>query len=530
MKKAIRYLRYSHDGQSQHSIERQDMITAEWNNRNKIEVVDTFIDEGYSARNFDRPDIKALFSFIKKNHRHINYLVVAELTRFSREAGDAINMVKEIQNTYGVNIVSASRGTIYDVLDSNSFFMMGLEFLLGNSENIKRQADINGGIYTAKAGQDGKGGRWIQGGPAPFGFSKVGTGKERKLVVNEAEAVVVRFIYESFLNNNPVYLILKQAKTMGYKRRSNGSVQDILRNPLYMGYQQVKPWKEHAGGLFPLRDFTAIIDQSTWYRVQDRFVKKNPRKSIDDNLPLRGVLKCHCRKTLTGAASRSRNGSYINYYKCQVSGHNTINATHAHAQLEEILSLLSLPQRMITAIQTKSEELMETRMKDNFQLITTHKRNLENTETKLKSVEEKFILNQVNFETYDRLTRQLSSQRINISASLKKMEQDEQQVFFLLRNNLDKLGDLSFFWHRSSTQHKQELLRQVFDNGLYYRKPSYRTGYLMPVFTHNIVTLNQKQLLFVDDMREGAGEVEVTSPLSNQFIQLLSFMDSAKIA
>jgi len=27
----------------------------------------------------------------------------------------------------------------------------GLEFLMGNSENIKRQNDINAGIYTAKA-------------------------------------------------------------------------------------------------------------------------------------------------------------------------------------------------------------------------------------------------------------------------------------------------------------------------------------------------------------------------------------------
>jgi len=64
-------------------------------------------------------------------------LVVDELTRFSRIAGDAINMVTKIQALYDVRIVSASRGSIYDCMDHNSLFIMGLEFLMGNSENIE---------------------------------------------------------------------------------------------------------------------------------------------------------------------------------------------------------------------------------------------------------------------------------------------------------------------------------------------------------------------------------------------------------
>jgi site-specific DNA recombinase len=66
-----------------------------------IHEIKYFIDEGHSARTFDRPDIKQLFNFIKKNYKGTDYLVVSELTRFSREAGDAINMVKKIQAEYG---------------------------------------------------------------------------------------------------------------------------------------------------------------------------------------------------------------------------------------------------------------------------------------------------------------------------------------------------------------------------------------------------------------------------------------------
>ena len=77
MKKAIRYLRFSKDGQSNHSIDRQDMVTSFWSKNAEVEITDTFIDEGYSATNFDRPDIKKLFEFIKKNSRNIDYLIVS---------------------------------------------------------------------------------------------------------------------------------------------------------------------------------------------------------------------------------------------------------------------------------------------------------------------------------------------------------------------------------------------------------------------------------------------------------------------
>src|SRR5712675_3516871 len=150
-KKAVKYLRFSTDEQSHFSIERQDMITSSWMGMHQIELVDTFIDKGFSATNFDRPDYKKLNAFIEKNYRNIDYLVVSDLTRFSREAGDAINTIKSIQRSFGIRIVSAGRGSVYDCTDHNSFFMMGLEFLLGNTENLKRINDINGGIYTAKA-------------------------------------------------------------------------------------------------------------------------------------------------------------------------------------------------------------------------------------------------------------------------------------------------------------------------------------------------------------------------------------------
>src|SRR5690606_28207230 len=108
---------------------------------------------------------------------------------------------------------------------------------------IKRQSDINGGIYTAKAVK----GKYIRGGKPPYGYRKeyYEEGKKMtfRLVIHEAEAEIVKYIFEAFLADTPVYLIKETAKKLGFDRTGNSAIDFILRNPIYYGYQDVKPWK-----------------------------------------------------------------------------------------------------------------------------------------------------------------------------------------------------------------------------------------------------------------------------------------------
>ena len=90
MKRAIRYLRFSQLGQSNGSIERQELYTDQWLEFNEVKLIDTFIDRGKSARTFDRPDFIKLKDFIKKHYKAVDYLLVDQLDRFSRDAGDAM--------------------------------------------------------------------------------------------------------------------------------------------------------------------------------------------------------------------------------------------------------------------------------------------------------------------------------------------------------------------------------------------------------------------------------------------------------
>ena len=499
------------------------MITSHWMSFNNVTCIDTFKDEGYTARNFDRPDMKQLLEFVRKNFKRIDFLVVSELTRFSREAGDAINMVKRIQKEYGVRIVSAGKGTIYDCLDHNSFFMMGLEFLMGNSENIKRSDDINSGIYAAKAVE----GLYVRG-RIPYGYRAEGTGKQRRLKLHPEEGRIIKYFYNAFLANVPLRDIYKNGVTMGYNKTGNSSVQDILMNPLYYGYQYTKPYKNQPGGLFPLIEFEPAVDFLTWKAVQDKI--KGPEKvrvALDENFPLRGVLKCHCGMMLTGAPSRSATGNYYNYYKCKTKGHNNINAEKAQKQLEEVLKYMSLPARVLVRIKDEAGEYMEKTLSENKQIAFGKRRDLKEAEQKLESLELKWIENAVGADTYNRWHDGFAQEVSKLKQELSLLEQEGNEVRFMLQDDLAKLSDLRYIYKSTiEVSDRQELLRKMFDHRLYYKKGVYRTPYMMSIFRHSILTLSDKKLLEIDKNDEAGREVRLSGEYRSRTGDLLHAMQA----
>jgi site-specific DNA recombinase len=504
-KKGVKYLRFSSEEQSHFSIERQDIITSSWMEHTQVETVDCFVDKGFSATNFDRPDFIKLNAFIEKNYRNIDYLVVSDLTRFSREAGDALNIAKKIQKTYGIKIVSAGRSTVYDCTDHNSFFMMGLEFLLGNTENLKRINDINSGIYAAKAIKQ----RYI--GPrAPFGYKKEGRGQNTLLVPIPEEAKVIRFIFQSYLRGVPISVIEADARDMGLKGTRHCLIERILACPVYSSQQHVKSYKDQPGGLYPLKDQEPIIDLVNWTRVQDK-LKKRPQVHIilHDDLPLRGVLYCHCGKLLTGAPSRGKSGKHWYYYKCNAaSKHNNVSAIQAHKQLMEAFQYMSLTTKMIKSIILKSEHLLETRTKDKESQISKKQHELEKLEADMQSLERKWIAEQVSFETYNRWHNDLTKQRNYVRAQIDQLNKRTSDTHTLLVENIWRLTDMeNVYLSCPTTAKKQELIRLVFDNSLYYQDRIYRTPYLIPELAHNALIMKEKHLLILNKKGDSLSKI-----------------------
>lgn len=497
MKRAIRYLRFSQLGQSNGSIERQELYTDQWIKSNNVELVDTFIDRGKSAKTFDRPDFIKLQEFIAKHFKNVDYLLVDQLDRFSRNAGEAMSMVKTLQRKYGIQVVSVTEGIIFDYETPGSFFRAGLQLLLAEEDNINRSIKIRGGMYTARA----KEGRFIHNSP-PYGYRKQGERKERCLVVEESEAKIVRFIFDTFLRGVPSYMIKKKVYELGFDRRGNSSIERILTCPVYAGLLKVEPYKEHPGGLFP-GIHEPIVDITTWQMVQSKMKKPSKIRSIiDDEIPLRGLLKCHCGNLLTGAPSRGKSGKYFYYYKCRCPKHNNISALKAHDQFSMICELMSLPERSVKDIRDGCNISLEAEVKSNKKKALEKKHELEEIEQKLFMLEEKWINNEITRETYDRWYSTYNFSTLSLKSAIERLNENVGEVFEILQKNLDLLTDMSHVYNNANTLKKREFVNMVFDTNLYYENGIYRTPTMMKVFSGNSLVMKDKRVLIYEKKRD----------------------------
>ena len=106
MYKTALYLRLSRDdmdidGKSKvesNSISSQrDLLNAYVRGKDELEVVDTYIDDGYSGADFERPEFKRMLGDIYAGK--INCVIVKDLSRFGR---DYIEVGRYIQKTFPV--------------------------------------------------------------------------------------------------------------------------------------------------------------------------------------------------------------------------------------------------------------------------------------------------------------------------------------------------------------------------------------------------------------------------------------------
>jgi len=495
MKRAIRYLRFSKLGQSSGSIERQDLYTSQWLKNNKVELTDTFIDRGKSAKTFDRTDFGKLQDFITKYHRSVDYLVVDQMDRFSRNAGDALNLVKVLQARYKIQIVSVTEGIVFDYDTPGSFFRTGLQFLLAEEDNINRSIKIRGGNYTARA----KEGRHLSN-LAPFGYKKEGEGKNRSLTIVRKDAQIISFIYKSYINNVPISIIKEEVNKLGFNRKGNMVIQNVLQNPVYAGMVRAKAFKEYPGGLFPARH-KAIIAKSTWLSVQNKM--KTPEKVrtlFDENLPLRGVLKCYCGQLLTGAPSKGKSGKWYYYYKCKLPKHNNISATKSLNQFQEICELMSVSSSSIKELRFIYHDSLEKEFVTNKKLIILKNEKLEIARENLAAVEEKWIGDHITRETYDRFSLKYRSEIFSLDADLEDLTMNPNQVYDRLNNYLDMITDVKAVFNQLNISQKHNFIRMVFDNNLYYKDNTYHTLTMMSLFSHNLSEMKKRKMLFCESI------------------------------
>jgi len=215
-----------------------------------IPVGDHFEDGGYSGGNMERPALRRLLADIE--HGKVEVVVVYKIDRLSRSLSDFARMV-EMFDRRGVSFVSVTQ-------QFNTTTSMGRLMLNVLLSFAQFEREVTGERIRDKIAASKKKGMWM-GGPLPLGYDVV----ERKLVVNEKEAALVRRIFDDFVNFGSTTTTAKTYAAEGLlskvgKPLTKQTMYKLLHNRMYLGEIN------HRGQSYP-GEHQALITQAQWDAV-----------------------------------------------------------------------------------------------------------------------------------------------------------------------------------------------------------------------------------------------------------------------
>ena len=337
-KKCVIYIRVSTEMQVDgYSLDGQKTILTDYYEREKMIIKGIYEDAGKSGRSIEgRPAFRQMLSDIEDG-LEIDYVLVYKLSRFGRNALDILNSLDFIQS-YGVNLISVT-----DCIDSSQTSGKLLISVLSAVSEIERENIIEQTMNGRR--EKARQGLW-NGGFAPYGYSLV----NKKLVINEEEALAIKMIFDIYANTEKGSGgVAKELNDKGIKKnkRKTGKLEiwtantvcEILDNPVYVGMiafgrrikEKVKGTKD-TYHIVNAKDYILVegqheplISKEQWEIVNEKRKKNTHRYDLTEESKyyvLSGILYCPlCDRPMNINKTRNTSGQNHHYYCCYYSRH-----------------------------------------------------------------------------------------------------------------------------------------------------------------------------------------------------------------
>jgi site-specific DNA recombinase len=263
-------------------------------------VPDRYDDGGISGATLERPALKRLLADIEA--RKVNVVVVYKIDRLSRALMDFAKLV-EVFDRNDVTFVSVTQS----FNTTTSMGRLTLNILLSFAQF---EREVIGERIRDKFAASRRKGMWM-GGWAPLGYDV----KDRKLVVNEREAELVRSIFTRFARGIPPQQLIEALVSEGSLNKQGkpidkGYLYRVLNNRVYLGEAV------HKGTAYP-GEHEPIIERGFWDQVH-ALINPSPRKRVTRPLGrtpalLKGLIFGPTGAAMTPAHTR-KGGRLYRYY------------------------------------------------------------------------------------------------------------------------------------------------------------------------------------------------------------------------
>ena len=338
------YIRLSREdekiGESESVINQRSLLT-KYVSENDYELVDIYIDDGFSGTNFNRPDFKRMLGDIEEGK--INMVVTKDLSRLGRDYIGTGEYLERYFPEHNVRYIALT-DNIDTCLDSSNIDMAPFKAVF----NDMYAKDISKKIRTALRTKQ-RDGKWVGGCP-PFGY-KIDPEDRNHLVPSEEEAWIIKKIFTLARNNKTPYqirtilteesvptssMIRKDNRTKnGYAAKegiwNTKTIKCILQNQLYVGdlvqnrrtkinYKLKKTvWNSKENWIIVENTHESLVSKEDFEYINKILPKNSNRPEKKITRLLDGLLYCYeCKHKLGICAPRKSDGrTYLvcNYYR-----------------------------------------------------------------------------------------------------------------------------------------------------------------------------------------------------------------------
>lgn len=268
-------------------------------------VDDRYDDGGFSGGTLERPALKRLVADIEQGR--VDIVVVYKIDRLSRSLMDFAKLV-EVFERNDVTFVSVTQS----FNTTSSMGRLTLNMLLSFAQF---EREVIGERIRDKFAASRRKGMWM-GGWAPLGYRV----ENRKLLIDEKEAPLLRRIFERFVQCGSATTIVRDFAAEGVVNRygktiSKGMLYKLLNNRVYLGEAV------HKGVSYP-GEHKPLVEQSLWDKVH-AVLKESPRKRAGRTRAqtpalLRGLIFDADGRAMSPTHTR-RNGKLYRYYVSQAA-------------------------------------------------------------------------------------------------------------------------------------------------------------------------------------------------------------------
>ena len=338
---AALYIRLSKEDESEgpsQSVQNQESLLREFVQQHRLSVYDTYVDDGWSGTNFDRPDFQRMIADIEA--KKVNMVITKDLSRLGRDYIMTGHYMERYFPEHRVRYISLLDG-IDTGVDSTANDITPFRAIM----NDMYAKDISKKIKSVKRDKQRKG-QFIGGKPV-YGY-KMHPTEKNKIVIDEEVAPVVRRVFAlalsgmscrniaSLLNQEGIptpatYANLPVAKPGPYTGLwSSERISDMLQNETYIGnmvqgrsvkisYKSKKCLKQDPANWVVVEGtHEPLVDAETFRKVRMLVNSRKHTRSRTYDFLLKGLIFCHeCGYPLAVLNRKNARGEDVLYFVCR---------------------------------------------------------------------------------------------------------------------------------------------------------------------------------------------------------------------